>query len=99
VLANLIGNAIKHARGTQIDVSVERRDDRAVIAVVDHGPGIAAAELPHIFDRYWTGRTKKAGAGLGLAIVKGVVLAHGGTIQAFSRPGEGARFEISLPTS
>jgi signal transduction histidine kinase len=97
VLANLISNAIKHARGTQIDVSAERRDGNAVLAVADHGPGIAASELPHVFDRYWTGRTKKAGAGLGLAIVKGVLLAHGGTIQVLSRPGEGARFEITLP--
>jgi signal transduction histidine kinase len=97
VLANLIGNAIKHARGAQIDISVEKRDGSAVIAVADHGPGIAASELPHIFDRYWTGRTRKAGAGLGLAIAKGVVLAHGGMIQVSSRPGEGARFEIALP--
>ena len=50
-----------------------------------------------MFDRYWHGRTKKGGAGLGLAIAKGIALAHGGTIQAFSRPGEGARFELALP--
>ena len=45
-----------------------------MIAVRDSGPGIAPAELPHVFDRYWTGRTKKGGAGLGLAIAKGIVV-------------------------
>jgi signal transduction histidine kinase len=97
VLANLIGNALKHARGSAIEVAVERRGNRAVVAVTDHGPGIAAAELPHVFDRYWSGRARKGGAGLGLAIAKGIVAAHGGTIAVASRPGEGARFEVTLP--
>jgi signal transduction histidine kinase len=65
--------------------------------VTDRGPGIAATELPHVFDRYWTGRARKGGAGLGLAIAKGIVAAHGGTIAVASRPGEGARFEVTLP--
>ncbi|MFT3695760.1 MAG: ATP-binding protein [Kofleriaceae bacterium] len=96
-LANLIGNALKHARGTAVEVSAARQDSHVVLAVGDRGPGIAASELPHVFDRYWSGRTKKGGAGLGLAIAKGIALAHGGTVQVFSRPGEGARFEIALP--
>ena len=97
VLGNLIGNALKHARGTPIELSVTRRDREAVIAVRDAGPGISDLELPHVFDRYWQGRTKKSGAGLGLAIAKGIVDAHGGKICVASKTGEGAEFSFTLP--
>jgi len=97
VLGNLIGNSLKHARGAPIEISVERKDDAAIVAVKDHGPGIPSTELPHVFDRYWTGRTKKGGAGLGLAIAKGIVSAHGGNIAVDSQQGEGARFFFTLP--
>lgn len=97
VLGNLIGNSLKHAKGAPIELSVERKDGEAVVAVQDHGPGIAPTELPHIFDRYWSGRTKKGGAGLGLAIAKGIVAAHGGNIAVQSEQGQGARFFFTLP--
>jgi len=97
VLGNLIGNALKHARGAPIEIAVQRSGNQAVIAVRDQGPGIAEAELPHVFDRYWHGRTKKGGAGLGLAIAKGIVDAHGGKINVASKPGEGAEFSFTLP--
>lgn len=97
VLGNLIGNALKHARGAPIELTVTRREAEAEIAVRDRGPGIIAAELPHVFDRYWSGRTKKGGAGLGLAIAKGIVEAHGGKISVASRHGEGAVFSFTLP--
>jgi signal transduction histidine kinase len=97
VLGNLIGNSLKHAKGAPIELLVERRDREAVIAVLDRGPGIAAAELPHVFDRYWSGRTKKGGAGLGLAIAKGIVSAHGGHISVDSKFGDGTRFSFTLP--
>lgn len=97
VLGNLIGNALKHARGAPIEISVARADAEAVIAVRDRGPGISDAELPHVFDRYWHGRTKKGGAGLGLAIAKGIIEAHGGRVAVASKHGEGAEFRFTLP--
>ena len=97
VLGNLIGNSLKHARGAPIEITVERQDGEAIIAVQDRGPGITPGELPHVFDRYWKGRMKKAGAGLGLAIAKGIVAAHGGKIEVDSRQGQGARFFFTLP--
>ena len=97
VLANLIGNALKHARGAPIDIELRKNGKHAIFAVRDHGPGIEEAALPHVFDRYWHGRTKKGGAGLGLAIAKGIVDAHGGNIDVDSKPGEGAVFRFTLP--
>jgi signal transduction histidine kinase len=97
VLSNLVGNSLKHAKGAPIEITVERRDREAIIAVRDKGPGIGPSELPHIFDRYWSGRTKKGGAGLGLAIARGIVSAHGGELAVDSKPGEGAKFFFSLP--
>jgi signal transduction histidine kinase len=97
VLGNLIGNSLKHAKGAPIDLELERRDGKALIAVRDHGPGISPSELPHVFDRYWSGRTKKGGAGLGLAIAKGIVSAHGGQIEVDSKQGDGAKFIFTLP--
>jgi signal transduction histidine kinase len=97
VLGNLIGNALKHARGAPIEISLERNSQNAVIAVRDAGPGITDSELPHVFDRYWHGRTKKAGAGLGLAIAKGIIDAHGGRIAVASKQGAGTEFSFTLP--
>lgn len=97
VLGNLIGNSLKHAKGAPIDLVLEAKDSNALIAVQDHGPGIAPAELPHVFDRYWSGRTKKGGAGLGLAIAKGIVSAHGGKLEVDSKQGDGAKFVFTLP--
>jgi len=97
VLGNLIGNALKHARGAPIEISIARRDADAEISVRDQGPGILDSELPHIFDRYWHGRAKKGGAGLGLAIAKGIVEAHGGKVAVASRQGEGSTFTFTLP--
>jgi two-component system, sensor histidine kinase and response regulator len=97
VLGNLIGNALKHARGAPIEISLERNGKDALIAVRDKGPGITDSELPHVFDRYWHGRKKTGGAGLGLAIAKGIIDAHGGRIAVASKHGAGAEFSFTLP--
>jgi signal transduction histidine kinase len=99
VLSNLIGNSLKHAKGSPIDLAVERDGKQAIVYVKDGGPGITPTELPHVFDRYWSGTrgARRGGAGLGLAIAKGIVSAHGGDIAVESRLGEGARFRFTLP--
>lgn len=99
VLENLISNAVKHtASGGSIRVSA-RVDEREVcVEVADTGSGIAADDLPRLFDRYWQARdANRGGAGLGLAIAKGIVEAHGGRIRVQSRVGEGSTFSFSLP--
>ena len=103
VLTNLVGNAAKFtpARGL-ISVRVERDDDGAVrFTVRDAGGGIAEADLPHIFDRFWHTRNAagKRGAGLGLAIAKGIVEAHGGRIWAESILDGGSTFAFTIPAA
>ena len=67
-----------------------------IVRVSDTGPGIRANELPRIFDRFTKGPTSR-GSGLGLAISRSLILAHGGTIHAASRLGEGTTITVSLP--
>jgi signal transduction histidine kinase len=100
----LIENAVNHTQERDtIEVSIHRRDARAVISVRDTGTGIAAADLDHIFDRFARadpGRSRQAGGfGLGLPIVKAIVDAHGGDVRVTSAVGIGTTFEILLPLS
>jgi signal transduction histidine kinase len=68
--------------------------------VLDEGKGIAADQLPRVFDRYWqSSRTDRQGAGLGLAIAKGIVETHGGRIWIESKPGAGTIASFTLPVS
>jgi PAS domain S-box-containing protein len=99
VFSNLIGNALVHARGAAVEVSVHPRDAEVVVAVADDGPGIPPDEIPFVFDRFRQGARRRGGAGLGLAIVKGLAEAHHGTATVASQPGHGARFEVALPCS
>jgi len=108
IVANLLENAQVHTRaGTPIRVEVGVRDGDAVLAVIDSGPGIDPDQAPHIFERFYRGTPpgsgdaapRTEGSGLGLAIVKTIAEAHGGTATVSSRPGEGTRFEIVLPTA
>ncbi|WLQ37259.1 HAMP domain-containing sensor histidine kinase [Streptomyces castrisilvae] len=103
VVANLVGNALRHgAEPVTLRVRTGRRDDgdRLVVEVRDSGPGIDEAVLPHIFDRFYkadAARTRSAGSGLGLAIAQENVRLHGGTVGAANTPGGGAVFTVDLP--
>jgi signal transduction histidine kinase len=99
VLSNLLGNAFKFTpEGGQVVVRARKVDDSVQITVEDSGPGIPAADLPRIFDRYWRGdRASRDGAGLGLAICKGIVDAHGGNIWVESALGRGTTFRFTVP--
>jgi two-component system sensor histidine kinase/response regulator len=97
---NLLGNAVKFTKaGDSITVTSRTRGSHAHIEIADSGPGIAADDLPHIFDPYYSASNKhqKTGTGLGLYIAKGIVDAHGGTIRCASEPGVGTTFNITLP--
>ncbi|MDT8440680.1 MAG: heavy metal sensor histidine kinase [Desulfuromonadales bacterium] len=99
---NLISNGIKYTpEGGSVTIALARQADFAVIDIRDSGFGIAADELPRIFDRFY--RVDKArnrmdgGSGLGLAIVKWIVEAHGGQIEVASEPDVGSTFSVKLP--
>jgi two-component system sensor histidine kinase MprB len=93
---NLLDNAAKHSPDGTV-VEIDLRD--GVLTVRDHGPGIPAADRPHVFDRFYrgSGARGRPGSGLGLAIVRQVAETHGGTIAVDEAPGGGARFELRLP--
>jgi len=99
--ANLIENALRYSGGQPVSVHVNRSGPRAVVRVVDQGPGIGPAERSRIFEPFYRGtassREPWAGSGLGLAIAKGFVEANGGTISVDSLPGQGSSFVVSLP--
>jgi signal transduction histidine kinase len=105
---NLVANAVKYG-GSDRWVGVkaqEVRDNRAWrvrITVSDHGPGIPANELPHIFDPFYRGGDALSkqihGNGLGLSLVKRIVTAHGGQVTVVTRAGAGSAFTIELPAS
>ena len=86
--------------GGRILVRHEQRDDRLLLVVENSGAGIAAADLPHLFDPYYRAdhaRTRGTGTGLGLTAAIAIARLHGGTIRAANREGGGARFEVDLP--
>jgi two-component system, cell cycle sensor histidine kinase and response regulator CckA len=107
VFSNILVNARQamNDRGTMlVTVEAEPREPRGsrttcdvVVRLTDSGPGIAPEVLPRVFDPYFT--TKPEGSGLGLPTSQAIVLEHGGTIQVSSPPGEGATFEVRLPSS
>ncbi|GGM96508.1 sensor histidine kinase [Streptomyces fuscichromogenes] len=104
VVANLVGNALRHgAPPVRLRMYAWDPDDtvrRAVVEVADSGPGIPESVLPHVFDRFYksdTARTRTEGSGLGLAITAENVHLHGGTVTAANGPRGGAVFTVELP--
>jgi two-component system, sensor histidine kinase and response regulator len=96
VLANLLGNAIKFCRqGDTISIAAERRDALMQVSVRDSGPGIAAVDIPLVFEPYWSGSGGE-GTGLGLYITKRIVEAHQGEIWIDSKPGQGTNVHFTL---
>jgi two-component system, sensor histidine kinase and response regulator len=109
VFSNLLSNAVKFTpAGGRISVAAETVDGTDVesglrmvyVSVTDTGEGIAAEEIPYLFDPYRqaAGRNRSLGVGLGLAIAKRIVAAHGGNIVVRSKRGVGSRFTVILPT-
>ncbi|MFE9251464.1 ATP-binding protein [Streptomyces sp. NPDC007088] len=99
ILANLIGNALKHG-GSPVRVSVRVEGEELVIRVRDHGPGIPEEVLPHVFDRFYkasASRPRSDGSGLGLSIAMENARIHGGRITARNVPEGGAVFTLRLP--
>jgi signal transduction histidine kinase len=105
---NLIANAVKYGGrdrwvGLRADVSRDRGRAEVRITVSDHGPGIPAADLPHIFEPFYRGSQALGrqihGSGLGLSLVKRIVTAHGGRVTVSTRAGVGSSFTIALPAA
>lgn len=99
ILANLIGNALKHG-GSPVRVAVRLVGEDLVIEVKDNGPGIPEEVLPHVFDRFYkadASRARSEGSGLGLSIAVENARIHGGTITAENLPEGGAVFTLRLP--
>ena len=100
VLMNLAENAIKYAgSGRKVTVTVRRDGGDALLEVSDTGPGIPAADLERIFDRFYRAdpARSRSGTGLGLALARSIVRVHGGTIRVDSPPGGGTCFRVRLP--
>ncbi len=101
VLGNLLSNAFKFtSRGGTVRLIVAPEDDMVKLTVADTGAGIPAAQLPYVFEKFYTAdnqTTGLKGTGLGLAIAKGIAMAHGGGITVQSAVGVGTSFTIHLP--
>jgi signal transduction histidine kinase len=99
---NLLTNAMKYSgMSRHLEVTLARQDDHAVISVTDHGVGIAPADRPRLFDRFYRAPTAEnqhiAGTGLGLTIVQHIAEAHGGRVDVQSVPQAGSTFSLLLP--
>jgi PAS domain S-box-containing protein len=100
VLGNLVSNAIKFSpKNSSIKLLCHSTDGEVQIAVTDSGPGIAAEDIPHVFERFYRGRnaSRASGTGLGLYVAKEIVEAHGGCLEVESEPGRGSTFRVRLP--
>lgn len=103
LVAILLDNAVKYSpAGSQVTLSSARHDKRAALSIADKGAGIAKADLPNIFERFYRAdvsrsKAQAAGYGLGLAIAKKITDLHSGSIDVKSAPGHGSVFTVHLP--
>lgn len=99
LVANLLSNAIKFGLGRSIEFLVTKDDDRAQIAITDHGTGITKEHQSRIFDRFERAVSTRnyGGFGVGLFVAREIARAHGGTIRVDSAPGAGSTFTVELP--
>ncbi|CAM5569196.1 two-component sensor histidine kinase [Streptomyces xanthochromogenes] len=96
LISNLLDNAAKFSPpGAPVEVTLSSGE----LTVRDHGPGIAEADLPHVFDRFYRAEQARAlpGSGLGLAMARQIARAHGAELTAHRAPGGGAEFRLGLP--
>ncbi|WP_239519505.1 MtrAB system histidine kinase MtrB [Arcanobacterium phocisimile] len=103
VIRNLVVNALEHAEGKPVHVSVVGGRDAVAVRVQDNGVGLSEEHAAHVFDRFWradSSRVRKSGGtGLGLTIAKEDALIHGGTLQAIGELGVGSTFLLTIPRS
>ncbi|WP_369799730.1 MtrAB system histidine kinase MtrB [Cellulosimicrobium sp. I38E] len=101
IVRNLVVNAIEHAEERPVEITVEGDGHAVAVAVRDHGVGMTADEVQHVFDRFWRADPARArttgGTGLGLAISLEDAHLHGGWLEAWGRPARGASFRLTLP--
>lgn len=103
ILINLMSNAITHTPNGTVTVQAWAKGDQVWIAISDTGAGIAAADLPKVFDRFWRAdpsrNAQTGGSGIGLAITKRLVELQGGQIEVTSELGQGSVFQFSVPVA
>ena len=101
IIRNLLVNAIEHGESRPIDITVGVNDTAVAVVVRDHGAGMSSESAQHVFDRFWRADPARArttgGTGLGLSISLEDARLHGGTLEAWGQPGEGAAFRLVLP--
>jgi signal transduction histidine kinase len=101
ILGNLVDNAARHGGGAGVEVSLRRDRGDLILVVADRGPGVPAAALGRLFERFYKGDAARAtaGSGLGLAIARSHARALGGDLVARPRPGGGLEFEARVPVT
>jgi signal transduction histidine kinase len=103
VVDNLLSNALRYTDpGGRVELDVRREGSRCLVEVRDTGIGISAADLPHVFDRFWRSDRSRSratgGSGVGLAVVRELVRAHNGLVELRSELGLGTTARVVLPT-
>jgi two-component system, OmpR family, sensor histidine kinase MtrB len=101
VLRNLVGNAVEHGEGRPVQITLACDEAAVAVTVRDHGIGLKAGEERLVFNRFWRADPSRArqtgGTGLGLSISAEDARLHGGWLEAWGAPGEGAQFRLTLP--